>query len=210
MFTGIIEEVGNVKSLKKSSGIMDITVETKIIFDDIKIGDSVSINGVCQTVTIIKGNSFTVQAVEETMLRTTFGKLHKGDPVNLERALRPSDRLGGHIVQGHVDCVGRVVSVKNQSGNILLSISPDHGQEKYIVEKGSIAVDGISLTVTYSKPGEFGISVIPHTVENTTLHHIKSGGFVNLETDIIAKHLEKLMLSGKDKLSFSKLAELGY
>jgi riboflavin synthase len=210
MFTGIIEEVGTVKSLTKSSGIMDITVEAKNVFDDIKIGDSVSINGVCQTITIIKGNSFTVQAVEETMQRTTFGNLHQGDPVNLERSLRPSDRLGGHIVQGHVDCVGRVVSVKNQSGNILLSISPDSGQEKYIVEKGSIAVDGISLTVTFSKSGEFGISVIPHTVENTTLHQIKPGGLVNLETDIIAKHIEKLILSGKDKLSFSKLAELGY
>src|SRR3989339_557444 len=193
MFTGIIEEVGKVSSLRKNSGIMEITIEAAKIFDDIKIGDSISISGVCLTVTLFKGNSFTVQAVEETISRTTFSKLRSGNNVNLERAVRPIDRLGGHFIQGHVDCIGKVISVKNQSGNLLISISPAKEQEKYIVTKGSIAIDGISLTVTYTKTGEFGISVIPHTVENTTLKGIKPGDNVNIETDIIAKHIEKLM-----------------
>ena len=210
MFTGIIEEVGKVSSLRKNSGIMEITIEAAKIFDDIKIGDSISISGVCLTVTLFKGNSFTVQAVEETISRTTFSKLRSGNNVNLERAVRPIDRLGGHFIQGHVDCIGKVISVKNQSGNLLISISPAKEQEKYIVTKGSIAIDGISLTVTYTKTGEFGISVIPHTVENTTLKGIKPGDNVNIETDIIAKHIEKLMSFSNDKLSLKKLTDLGF
>jgi riboflavin synthase len=209
MFTGIIEEIGHIVSATMHGKIMDLSVEGSVILDDMKIGDSISIEGVCQTVTEFKGSVFKVQAVEETMKRTTFGKLKKGTPVNLERALRPSDRLGGHIVQGHVDGSGRVTSIKESEENVLLSIAPDQGLDRYIVEKGSITVNGISLTVTHTKNGEFGVSVIPHTFRATTLASIRKGTVVNIETDIIAKHIEKL-IGGGSRLTLNKLKDLGY
>ncbi len=209
MFTGIIEEIGYVESVSFHGTIMNISIECSIISDDIKIGDSISIEGVCQTVTEFSGNIFKAMAVEETIRRTTFGKLKKGDPVNLERALRLSDRIGGHIVQGHVDGQGRVTSIKKSGNNVLIKIAPEHELDKYIVEKGSITVNGISLTVTFSKGHEFGISIIPHTFKNTTLSTIRTGSSVNLETDIIAKHIEKL-IGSKSGLTLHKLKKMGY
>ena len=209
MFTGIIEEIGHVVSASMHGKILNLSIECSVIADDMKIGDSISIEGVCQTVTEFRGNVFNVQAVEETIRRTTFGKLKKGVPVNLERALRPTDRLGGHIVQGHVDGLGRVTSIKKSGENVLINIAPDSGLDKYIVEKGSITVNGISLTVTFSKGREFGVSVIPHTFRETTLSTIRTGMSVNLETDIIAKHIGKL-ITYEHSLTFNKLKELGF
>ena len=209
MFTGIIEEVGHIVSVTIRGKSMDLTVEATAIIDDITIGDSISIGGVCQTVTEIGDSTFAVQAVEETIKRSTFRKLKKGSAVNLERALRLEDRLGGHLVQGHVDGTGRITSKKEYADNVLLIVKPEAGLDRYIVEKGSIAIDGISLTVTYSKSGEFGVSIIPHTYKSTTLATIRTGDLVNLETDIIVKYIEKL-LEGKTSLTINHLKELGF
>lgn len=209
MFTGLIEEVGHMVSVSNRGKIMDLIIEAHTILDDIKIGDSININGVCLTVTEIGNSTFTVQAVEETIKRSTFGKLKKGSAVNLERALRIEDRLGGHFVQGHVDGTGRITSKKEYADNVVLSIAPEPGLERYIAEKGSISVDGISLTVILAKKGEFGVSIIPHTTRSTTLAHIRTGDLVNLETDIIAKYIEKL-IEGKKSLTINRLKELGF
>ena len=209
MFTGIIEEVGHIVSVTIRGKSMDLTVEATAIIDDITIGDSISIGGVCQTVTEIGDSTFAVQAVEETIKRSTFRKLKKGSAVNLERALRLEDRLGGHLVQGHVDGTGKITSKKEYADNVLLIVKPEAGLDRYIVEKGSIAIDGISLTVTYTKSGEFGVSIIPHTYKSTILANIRTGDLVNLETDIIAKYIEKL-LEGKKSLTINHLKELGF
>lgn len=209
MFTGIIEEVGGIISVFRKAKLIDFTIGAKTILDDVKIGDSVSINGVCQTVVDIKSNSFTVQAIEETLGRTTFGRLKTGDSVNLERALRINDRLGGHFVQGHVDGTGKITSRKDFSDNVVLSIRTERGLQKYIVEKGSITIDGISLTVAFTEKDEFGVAVIPHTVKFTTLKDIRTGDIVNLETDIIAKYIEKL-ISGNSSLTLQQLKNFGF
>ena len=213
MFTGLIEEVGRIVSTVRSRNIFEVVVEAGMVLDDLKIGDSIAISGVCQTVTDLVNSTFTVQAVEETLARTTFGKLKKGDPVNLERALRLNDRLGGHIVQGHVDGVGRVVTVQEHAENVLMSIASETSLEKYIAEKGSIAIEGISLTVTFTRRGEFGVSIIPHTFKTTTLTSIRRGDEVNLETDIIAKYIEKLIIGksvNKSDLRLDTLQDLGF
>ena len=188
---------------------MDIIIEAHTILDDMNLGDSININGVCQTVTKIGKTDFTVQAVEETLKRSTLGQLKKRDVVNLERALCIGDRLGGHLVQGHVDGTGRITGKKDFAGNMLLSVSPEPQLERYIAEKGSIAIDGISLTVTDVKKGEFGVSIIPHTLKNTTLENVRIGDRVNLETDVIAKYIEKL-IAGKESLTIERLADLGF
>lgn len=213
MFTGLIEEVGRIVSTVRSRNIFEVVVEAGTVLEDLKIGDSIAISGVCQTVTDLGNSTFTVQAVEETLARTTFGKLKKGDPVNLELALRLNDRLGGHIVQGHVDGVGRVTSVQKLGENVLMSIAPETPLEKYIAEKGSIAIEGISLTVTFARRGEFGVSIIPHTFKTTTLTSIRRGDEVNLETDIFAKYIEKLMMGksvNKSALRLDTLQDLGF
>ena len=209
MFTGLIEEVGHIISISRHGRMIDFTIEAHSILDDMKIGDSIAISGACLTVTSIGDTSFTVQAVEETLRRTTIEHLKKGSPVNLECSLRLGDRLGGHLVQGHVDGTGRIISKKGTPDNVLLSITPETGLDRYIAEKGSIAVEGISLTVTYVKKREFGVSVIPHTLQATTLDHVRVGDQVNLEIDIIAKYVEKLI--NKDgSLTLNYLKDLGF
>ncbi len=213
MFTGLIEEVGQIVSTVRSRNIFNVVVEAGMVLEDLKIGDSIAISGVCQTVTDLGSSTFTVQAGEETLARTTFGKLKKGDPVNLERALRLNDRLGGHIVQGHVDGVGKVASVQEHTETVLMTIASETSLEKYIAEKGSIAIEGISLTVTFSRRGEFGVSIIPHTFKTTTLASIRRGDDVNLETDIMAKYIEKLIMGknvNKSDLRLDTLQDLGF
>jgi len=209
MFTGLIEKVGHIVSIARRGTIIDFNIEADIILDYVKRGDSIAVSGVCLTVTDIGNENFTVQAVEETLKRSTFGNIKRGDAVNLERALRVGDRLGGHLVQGHVDGTGRITSKKEYAGNMLLGIAPEPDLERYIAEKGSIAIDGISLTVTLVKKGEFGVSIIPHTLKNSTLVNVRIGDSVNLETDIIAKYIEKLM-TGFDSLTIDHLKELGF
>lgn len=209
MFTGLIEEIGTVEAILPRGRIFDIKVRAKTILEDISIGDSISISGVCQTVTAFDSYTFTVQAVSETISRTTFVSMKKGDIVNLERALKLGDRLGGHIVQGHVDGTGRILSKQASGNNFDITITPDPGLSRYIVKKGSITIDGISLTVTHTRSGNFGVTIIPHTLGATTLEKIRIGDRVNLETDVLAKYIEKLIEPG-DSLTTERLKSLGF
>lgn len=209
MFTGLVEEVGKIESSNRRGSITDFVISAEIVPSELKLGDSVAVNGACLTVTGFSGKLFTVEAVVETLSRTTLGSFTKGRQVNLERAVRVGDRLGGHIVQGHVDCVGKVVSRRGDEKNLLLGIAVEDSYSKYIAEKGSVALDGVSLTVTYSRGAEFGISVIPHTIKETTLIGLRQGDAVNIETDVIAKYVEKLIGKG-GSLSLNDLAGMGY
>ena len=209
MFTGLIEEVGRIESAVRRGPVMDITVRAKTILEGTRIGDSISIHGACQTVTARGDSSFSVQAVEETIRRSTLGSMRKGSAVNLERSLRLGDRLGGHLVTGHVDGTGRIVRSAGTRENILLSIAPPAGLGRYIAEKGSITIDGVSLTVTHATDAEFGVSVIPHTLGVTTLGDARPGDMVNLEVDIIARYVERL-LGRSETLSLDRLAGLGF
>jgi len=209
VFTGLIEEVGRIRSVRRGSRTIDIAIDAHKVIDDIRIGDSIAVSGVCLTVVAFDAASFTVQAVEETLARSTLGAANPGTPVNLERSLKLGDRLGGHIVQGHVDGTGRIVSRRGDAENVVFGIAPEQSLERYIAGKGSVTVDGISLTVTYSKPGEFGVSIIPHTLGETTLNSARAGDRVNIETDVIARYVEKLI--GKSGgLTLETLTELGF
>jgi len=209
MFTGLIEEVGRLGRVARHGKMIDLTIEANVVLDDVKTGDSIAVSGVCLTVVNFTSSSFIVQAVEETLRRTKLGSASPGMPVNLERSLRLGDRLGGHIVQGHVDGTGKIVARRGSSENVVFGIAPDSALERYIAEKGSITVDGISLTVTYAGKGEFGVSIIPHTLKETALETARVGDIVNLETDVIAKYVEKLL--GRDSgMTMERLRELGF
>ena len=206
MFTGIIEESGTVKSFIKHSTGADITIQCSKVLENTQTGDSIAINGCCQTVVSMTENSFTANVSEETLNVTNFNLLKTGSTVNLERALTPSSRMGGHIVQGHVDCTGRFIK-REQLGNfynLYFEIPAD--QCRYVVKKGSIAVNGISLTVAGITDNIFHIAVIPHTIENTTLKYLEINDYVNIETDILGKYVEKL-LSVSDNKHRSKIDE---
>lgn len=197
MFTGIVEETGIVKNFSKSANTAEIIVQCKKVLDGTKLGDSISINGVCQTVVEIQPNTFRVQVSDETLSITNLKSLKSGDTVNLERALTLNSRLGGHIVSGHIDCCGKILNIQKYSDfyNIEFEI-PEH-QTKYIVNKGSITINGISLTVAKISDNKVSTAIIPHTFENTNLSKLNTGDYVNIETDILAKYVEKI-LSAKD------------
>ncbi len=201
MFTGLIEEVGKVSKIeKRSDGIM-IQIKAEKIVDDLKIGDSVALNGVCLTVVEIENGKISFDVSQETAVRSNLPELKTGDPVNLERALRLSDRLGGHIVQGHVDTVGFIKSInlKGQHTEFIFQF-PEEFQD-LVVEKGSIAIDGISLTVNYIMDNRISINIIPHTIQNTNLKERKTGDKVNIEFDILGKYIKKMISKGeKDRL----------
>ncbi len=213
MFTGLIEEVGKVKSIIKEKNGLRITISSDVILDDIKVDDSVAVNGTCLTVVAFDTIGFTVQAVQESVSLTTLKFLKIGDLVNTERALRLDSRLGGHIVQGHIDGVGEISKVLNNGLSIDYFIKVDSSLEKYIVKKGSITLDGISLTVTDIKDNILSVSIIPHTVKNTIIDSWKMGSKINVETDILGRYIEKLLTGNKNnesKLTLGRLAELGY
>ena len=193
MFTGIIESAGKVTGLERQSESVRLTIAAGAIAEDVSIGDSVSINGVCLTAVAIHPPHLTFDAVHETMRKTTLGQLQIGGAVNLERALAVSSRLDGHIVQGHVDGTGRIASIRpvGNSWYVYVDASPD--LMRYIVTKGSVAVDGISLTVAESADRTFAVAIIPHTWEATNLHDRHAGDLVNIETDIIGKYVEKML-----------------
>ena len=189
MFTGIVEEVGKVKSI--GGGKIVIAAETVIA--DVAIGDSICVIGVCLTVTDFDCGSFAADIMPETIRRTSLSELKIGNLVNLERALTLSSRLGGHIVSGHIDGVGKILSLKNEANAVLMKIRADSKLLRYVVEKGSVALDGISLTVASVDSESFTVSLIPHTREITNLKEKKIGSLINIETDIIGKYVEKLM-----------------
>lgn len=204
MFTGLIEETGIIQSVKPLGGGKRITVKSQKIMDDLKIDDSVAINGVCQTVVSRTVDTFDVESVEETIRKTTFGQLKSGDWVNLERALRIGDRLGGHLVQGHVDCTGNVITIVKERTGILLWISYPSEFSRYIVNTGSICINGISLTVAKAESGKFMSAIIPHTWEITILNFLKTGSLVNLEFDVLGKYIENMIKSGITHNNLSK------
>ncbi|RUM29338.1 MAG: riboflavin synthase [Aquifex sp.] len=187
MFTGLIEDLGKVIDISVSSKGAKLVVETKL--SDIKIGDSVAVNGACLTVTEIRGSKYSFDVSPETLKRTNLGLLKRGDYVNLERALKVGDRLGGHIVQGHVDFTSKIKALRFLGEHYELVIEIPNDWIYYIVEKGSVAIDGISLTVNYIRNNSVYINIIPHTYERTNLRFRRNGDLVNVETDIIGKYV---------------------
>jgi riboflavin synthase len=198
MFTGIVEELGRVRTLTANEGGARLEIEAKTVLDDAGIGDSIAVNGVCLTVVALGTDWWAADAVTETLARSTLGQLGVGDPVNLERPVRLADRLGGHLVQGHVDATGTVSQRNPQSdGSVLVRFSAPAEILRYIVHKGSITVDGISLTVAARHDDGFSVAVIPHTLAVTTLGSRDVGDLVNLEVDMLAKYVEQLMRESK-------------
>lgn len=192
MFTGLVEELGVVRSLMRGT-VNRLTIGSERVIRDVAIGDSVAINGVCLTVTAIGESEFSFDAVPETLSRSTLGSLHPGDRVNLEASLRAGKMIGGHFVQGHVDGVGTMESIRVLADSAVIRIAAPADVLKYVVEKGSIAVEGISLTVASVDDRGFTVAVIPHTLQVTTLGLRKPGDRVNLEADIIGKYVEKFL-----------------
>ena len=193
MFTGIIEEVGHIVAIEDSGEFRTLRVEAGSILDGIKAGASISVNGVCLTVRTCNAGSFTADLSRETLERTSLNALHAGTVVNLERPMRADGRFGGHIVQGHVDGVGKIRSFDRDGDNWNLRVEFPESAARYIVHKGSIAIDGISLTVASLKTPVLEVAIIPHTFENTNLRHAQAGDTVNLEFDVIAKYVERMM-----------------
>lgn len=211
MFTGIIEEVGTVSSFKKNSSGVEIEISCDKILEDISIGDSIAVSGACQTVIKFDKTSFTVQASNETLRCTNFEKFFIGKKVNLERALTLSSRLGGHIVYGHVDTTAKFLDKISDGISDIYKFYVSDENARYLIKKGSVCIDGISLTIADVKDGIFSVFVIPHTSENTTLKYLKNNDYVNIETDIIAKYTEQFMKPDeKTSLSLEFLKENGF
>lgn len=209
MFTGIIEEMGKIEALdiRGSSGKLKIACE-KVLFGT-NIGDSIAVNGICLTVTTLSDNGFTADFMAETYRRTGFSNLSVGDKVNLERAMEAGGRFGGHIVSGHVDGTGTIRQIRQEENAWWITVAADSDILKYVVTKGSITLDGTSLTVAAVTDRDFSVSIIPHTGESTILLSKKIGDIVNIETDIIGKYVEKL-LEKKDTLTMEDLISGGF
>jgi riboflavin synthase len=213
MFTGLIEETGTVRKIDKTGGGSNILIDAALVVEGMKIGDSVSIDGACQTVISFGGGSFTVFASKITNSITTLGGFSAGRKVNLERPLTLSSRLGGHIVQGHVDGKGRAARIERDAEGAQIRISAGRDIMKYIVERGSIAVNGVSLTVVQAGMDSFLLYIIPETLRSTTLGRIAPGDEVNIEVDVLAKYVEKITGAGSggaDERLKDKLSEEGF
>jgi riboflavin synthase len=218
MFTGIVAGTGILRGRRGTGGGLAFDLEAGFDLADPQEGESIAINGVCLTAYAIASHRFTVDVSPETLTRTTLGDLGVGAPVNMERALRLSDRLGGHIVSGHIDCVAAVRERRPTGTFTLFSFSLPEQWGRYVIEKGSITIDGVSLTVNSCREGRFEVSIIPHTLQMTTLGRLKIGSRVNIEVDIIGKYVEKLLaaqpaqFSGQEerKINPAFLAEHGF
>src|SRR5262245_25024039 len=198
MFTGIIETQGRVVRRARRGEGVELTLETPRPLPRVRLGESIAVNGACLTVTGHRGRRFTVEVSPETLRRTTIGRLEEDGSVNLERALRMGDRIGGPIVQGHVDATGRLDAIRPDGNWFLYRFSAPRTFGPYLVEKGSIAVDGVSLTVFRCRPGSFTVALIPHTLKATTLGHYRPGARVNLEADVLLKHIAALVAARRD------------
>lgn len=203
MFTGIVEEVGRIKAIKRGNGGAVLEIEAVKVLEGTRVGDSIATNGVCLTVTGMGAGSFDADVMPETLRRSNLGDLRPGDRVNLERALRLDSRLGGHLVAGHVDGTGVVSDRRQEDNAVWFTVAATPEILRYVIEKGSIAVDGVSLTVAYVDEAVFKVSVIPHTQEETTLLGKRVGAVVNLENDLIAKYVEKFTGGGERKQGLS-------
>ncbi len=210
MFTGIIQEIGRVKSIAGRGGNRAIAVDSSKLISKLDIGFSIAINGVCLTVTELSGEKFIVEAIGETLKRTNLGQLGTGSPVNMEVPLRPDDLLHGHLVQGHIDCTGIISRISRADGSVIFAIDYPAEYGKFLIEKGSIAVDGISLTTVELSDSHFTVALIPHTIENTNFKYRRSGETVNLEFDMIAKYVERMVMPGNRKLTVNFLKEHGF
>jgi riboflavin synthase len=213
MFTGIIEAIGHVAQLEKTAKDARLYVKTgNLSLETVKLGDSIAVNGVCLTAVQLPGDGFWADVSTETLTHTSLGELSIGSKVNLEKALTPTTHLGGHIVSGHVDGVGTISSYYDEGRSMRINIRAPNELAKYIAAKGSICVDGISLTVNSVQDAEFTLNIVPHTQVNTTLAEIKVGQRVNLEVDIIARYLERLLVGKQDGDSIDKsfLQEHGF
>ena len=204
MFTGIVEEMGTLTQLIRGSNEQRITISCSKILEDIHIGDSIAVNGVCLTVVTYDGKSFQADVMNETFLRSSFVALRPGSPVNLERAMAADGRFGGHIVSGHIDGTGLIKSIKKDGNAIWFEIAASREITDGIVEKGSIAIDGISLTIAAVDNVSFKVSIIPHTLKETVLGVKKVGDTVNLETDVIGKYVKKLLASQTTNAGLTK------
>ena len=193
MFTGIIEEVGSLKKLQKEAAGAVLEISCKKVLEGLQIGDSIAANGVCLTATAFTSHSFTAAAMHETLRRSTLGNLHPGSPINLERAMAANGRLGGHMVAGHIDGTGTISNIEKDGNAVWYTLQASPQILRYIVEKGSVALDGISLTVAEVRADYFKVSVIPHTLAQTALAQKRTGDCVNIENDIIGKYVEKLL-----------------
>lgn len=219
MFTGIIEAIGEIAALEPKGGDVRVYIRTgKLDLSDVKLGDSIATNGVCLTAVRLPGDGFYADVSGETLARTTLGQLRTGSPVNLEKALTLSTRLGGHLVSGHVDGVGTLLEKYPDGRSIRLRLRAPDEIARYIAEKGSICVNGISLTVNAVQGAEFELNIVPHTLQETTLQHTQPGAAVNLEVDLIARYVERLLLKdaadpnpGQSAgLTYELLAEHGF
>lgn len=215
MFTGIIEEVGSIISLKRSGDKSFIRIKAATVLSDVHIGDSIAVNGVCLTVTQFDDTSFQADVMNETLRRSSLGSLTAGSPVDLERAMSAQGRFGGHIVSGHIDGTGTITDIRKDGIAVWYTISAPPEIMRLIVEKGSIAIDGISLTVAKVTAKDFSVSIIPHTAAKTVLSHKRKGDIVNLENDIVGKYVEKLLSpAGKtpvtNRVNMEFLARNGY
>lgn len=200
MFTGIVEELGTVRSLRRTSSESRLCIGAKKILSDIHVGDSIAVNGVCLTVVLFSEGEFTVDVMNETFMRSSLGSLRIGDEVNLERAMAADGRFGGHIVSGHIDGTARIKSIINDGNAKWYEINAGMEILEGIVMKGSVAIDGISLTVSKVTPQSFSVSIIPHTLDATVLRYKRPGDVVNIETDIIGKYVKQFVKEGKESV----------
>lgn len=215
MFTGLIEDLGTVRSLQTGGGSGRITIATSLSMDEIALGDSIAVNGVCLTVVNYGSGQFSADVSAESLSRTVLGDLRPGQHVNLERALRLSDRLGGHLVSGHVDGLGVVTERYQDRNAVRFTVEVPAALQRYLVEKGSVAIDGISLTVNSVSAQGFSVAVIPHSLAKTTLQERRVGSTVNIETDLLGKYVERLLRPASERgeegaLSLDMLAKNGF
>ena len=215
MFTGIVEEMGTLRSVERGVHSAQLHIGASVVLEDLKIGDSVAVNGVCLTVTRLDGSGFTADVMHETLNRSALGALGPGSLVNLERAMAANGRFGGHIVSGHIDGTGTITATRQDDNAVWYTVAAPAALLRYIVEKGSITIDGISLTVAAVEADRFSVSVIPHTAAVTILGRKRPGDTVNLETDIIGKYVEKLLRPAEPEaqpsgISLEFLAENGF
>lgn len=210
MFSGIIEEIGGIKEIGQTSDNVWIEVIANKVLNGSKIGDSISVDGVCLTITELKTDTFVVNAMPVTLQNTTLGKLKSGDIVNLERALQYNGRIGGHLVSGHVDTTAVISNKSSDQNAILIDIELGDNYQKYIIDKGSVAVDGVSLTVAKKLSSEFTVSLIPHTAKVSTLADKNIGDKLNIEFDIIAKYIYQFTGKEQEEISYELLAKTGY
>ena len=211
MFTGIIEEVGIVRSITKGSLSAILNISCEKVLEDTRVGDSIAVNGVCLTVTSLEESSFTADVMAETLRRSSLGELVKGSKVNLERAMQLNGRFGGHIVSGHIDGTGTILSTKKEGNATWVEVGTSPEILRFIIQKGSITIDGISLTVAKLTDKSFSVSIIPHTGSETTLLTKNIGSVVNLENDIVGKYVERFTSSPtKKEVSYETLLENGF